>query len=263
LRDFDLTDEYRYPPQKLPILPSCLLNKDQCPIDAETKKLMTKFPVRQLYGKLNWLMTMARPDIAVAMGYIGAYLDNPSMESWLAMIGITLYLSATKDIKMMFGRKHTNNPRLYAHTDASFAHVNDQYSSRSGGVLFYDNTVILQYTKKQVTVAQNTMEAELYAAREIINHIRFYIELLTNFGIIQQGPVDIYVDNIATLHFIEHPTGNKSRHLEAFVKLLRQLVDTGVLRFNFIVTAANLADFYTNIRALQPFITARQQLGLE
>jgi hypothetical protein len=224
---------------------------------------MSRLPVRQLYGKFNWLMIMARPDIAVAMGYIGAYIDNPSIESWLAMIGIALYLKATKELKMMFGRHHTNNPRLFAHSDASFAHVYDQHSSRSGGVLFYDNTVILQYTKKQSTVAQNTMEAELYAAREIINHIRFYIELLSNFGIDQRGPVDIYVDNIATLHFIEHPTGNKSRHLEAFVKLLRQLVETDVLRFQFIVTAANLADFYTNIRTLQPFITARQQLGLQ
>jgi hypothetical protein len=163
---------------------------------------------------------------------------------------------------MKFGRQHSQTPKLYAHSDASFANPYDQMRSRSGGVIWYDNTVLLAYSKKQTTTALNTMEAELYAAREIVKHVTFYIELFKDFNIDNQGTVIIYIDNIATLHFIDHPTGNKSRHLEVCVLHLRELVRQGIISWSYIFHLANSADFYTNIRSRTLFDTQRDQQGM-
>jgi hypothetical protein len=263
IRDFDMLDDIKYPILPIPFNPNHKISIEQSPNkdDNEYIKIMLQFPFRKLYGKLNWLCGVLRKDIEVAMGYIGAYISNPGIEHWIALIEIVQYLKGTINMKMIYGRNHSEKPYLYAHSDASYANPLDQHRSRSGGVIFYDNTVLLCYSRKQTHVATGTMEAELIAAMEIVKEIQFYIDMLGNFGILNLLPVPIYIDNKATLHLIDHPTGRRTRQLEAKMANIRELKGK-ILEFLYIISPANTADQFTNARDRKTFEVARTQIGL-
>jgi hypothetical protein len=263
IRDFDMTDDEQYPILHIPFNTTKKISIEQSPSKDDKRyiKIMSRFPFRKLYGKLNWLCNVLRKDIEVAMGYVGAYLSNPGIEHWIALIEILQYLKGTINMRMIYGRQHSKKPFLYAHSDASYANPMDQFRSRSGGVIFYDNTALLCYSRKQTHVATGTMEAELIAALEIVKEVQFYIDMLSNFGIQNLTPVPIYIDNKATLHLIDHPTGRRTRQLEAKMANIRQLKGK-ILEFLYIISPANTADQFTNARPRKTFEIARSQIGL-
>jgi hypothetical protein len=263
IRDFDMTDDKKYPILHIPFNPNVKLSLSQSPSEYEVnyKNNMNKIPYRILHGKLNWLCQVLRKDIEVALAYTGAYLNNPGVEHWLALIDIVRYLKGTINMKMIYGRSHSKHPHLYAHSDASYANPMDQSRSRSGGVIFYDNTALLCYSRKQTHVATSTMAAELIAATEIVKEIKFYVDMFKNFGINDLLPVPVYIDNKATLHLIDHPTGRRTRQLEAKMENIRELKDK-VLNFLYIISPANSADQFTNARPRPIFERARSQIGL-
>jgi hypothetical protein len=208
---------------------------------------------------------MFRKDIEVALGFIGSYTDNPSIQAWVALVDCAIYVRDTCEMRMIYGREHSKELRMYAHSDSSFANPMDQYRSRSGGVIYLDNTVICCYSKKEKSAATaiSTAEAELYAVINITNEIIFYIDLLDNFNIETDGPIDIYVDNTAVLNMLDHPTGGKSKHVESRLSRIRDLIDSKIVNFEYIISPANTADQFTNIRTKDAFITARDKIGLQ
>jgi hypothetical protein len=96
---------------------------------------------------------------------------------------------------------------------------------------------------------------------EIVKEIQFYIDMLGNFGILNLLPVPIYIDNKATLHLIDHPTGRRTRQLEAKMANIRELKGK-ILEFLYIISPANTADQFTNARDRKTFEVARTQIGL-
>jgi hypothetical protein len=265
IKDFGLDNKDNYPTVEVPFNPYRMLQPGDRPQDEIAKRRMRKYPFRQLYGKLNWLCTMFRKDIEVALGFIGAYIENPGMEAWIALVDCAVYVRDTCEMRMIYGREHSEELRMYAHSDSSFANPMDQYRSRSGGVIYLDNTVICCYSKKEKSTATaiSTAEAELYAVINITNEIIFYIDLLENFNIITDGPIDVYVDNTAVLNMLDHPTGGKSKHVESRISRIRFLIDEEILNFEYIISPANTADQFTNIRTKDAFITARDKIGLQ
>jgi hypothetical protein len=267
IKDFNLDDKILYPTVVIPFNPYKILTPLQQPDDEREKNKMKRYPFRQLYGKLNWLCTMFRKDIEVALGFIGAYCENPSIESWVALVDCAVYVRDTCEMRMIYGREHSNSTHsnMYAHSDSSFANPMDQYRSRSGCVVFLDNTVISCFSRKQTAVATatSTTEAELYATIETVHEVLFYVDLLDNFNIETDGPINIYVDNTAVLNMLDHPTGGKTKHVEARLSKIRDYVKNGTINFDYIASPANTADQFTNIRPKEAFITARNKIGLQ
>jgi hypothetical protein len=94
-------------------------NKDNRPSPMMTPKSeddrnkMAATPVREALGSLMYLMAMSRPDIALAVNQVTAYVSNPGSGHWEAVKLIFSYLAGTGNYGIRFARWRTESSHLY------------------------------------------------------------------------------------------------------------------------------------------------------
>ena len=119
------------------------------------------FPFRKLTGKLNYLATHTRPDIAATVSFLSAHNQGFDETHWQAAKRLLRYLQGTKDLGIRFSS--TSRLQLDTYVDASFAQEHDK-KSREGCVIFLCNGPVYWRSKRQTTTAASTAEAEYMAA---------------------------------------------------------------------------------------------------
>ena len=89
-------------------------------------------------------------------------------------------------------------------------------------------------------------------AREIIYHRR----LLEEFGIPQNGPIDMFIDNQAAKALSENLMSltNLSKHLAVRDRFIREAVRNKIVALKWISGGSNVADFFTKILAAPIFL---------
>ena len=145
-----------------------------------------KFPFREIIGSLQWVSTIARPDVARNINLLSRYLGKATtIARWDAAKRIVKYLLGTKNEGIRYSPENEykfretysldgdGNPvRKTDHVlfnDASFASNVDCYYSSSGSVLFLHGTPIAWKSGRQKIRAHSTCEAEWIAASDGIS----------------------------------------------------------------------------------------------
>jgi hypothetical protein len=153
----------------------------------ETPLLDNKGPItfeyREIIGCLQWVATIARPDIARNVNLLSRFLAMPpTLSRAEAAKKIVKYLVTTKmeGIGYSPGNEHTFNTTYQVDgddqavkrtnhilfNDASFASNVDSYYSNSGSVLYLHGTPVAWRSGRQKIRAQSTCEAEWIAASD-------------------------------------------------------------------------------------------------
>ena len=118
---------------------------------------------QQAIGCLTYLSTATRrPDIAIAVSILSRFMSKPSKEHWSGVKRIFRYLKGT----LNFGLKFTvdeRNLELIGFSDADWAGDLDTRHSTSGYIFKIRNSTFSWCSKKQITVAKSTPEAEYVA----------------------------------------------------------------------------------------------------
>ena len=91
-------------------------------------------------GKLQYLATVMRPDIAFAVNKLAAYTANPSLTHYMAAKHILRYPKGTMDLKLTY-RETSDTNIFYGYTDAAYANT-DNLKSTSGYVFLAGNAAI-------------------------------------------------------------------------------------------------------------------------
>ena len=130
-----------------------------------------------LVGKLSYVATNTRPDLAVIVSQLGSYVSNPTTNHFDALKRVLRGLDSTL-------------PVLVGYSDSDWARDLDTRKSRTGYVFLLNDGCITWQSKKQPTVALSTSEAESSATQEL----RWLIQLLGELGFVQP-PVLIHQDN--------------------------------------------------------------------
>jgi hypothetical protein len=94
-----------------------------------------------LIGKLQYLATATRPDIAFAVNRLAAYTANPSLTHY---------------------RNTLDSNIFYGYSDAAYANADD-LKSTSGYVFLAGGAAITWGSRKQTTIALSSTEAEYIA----------------------------------------------------------------------------------------------------
>ena len=114
---------------------------------------------RKLVGALLYAATSTRPDIAYATSMLCRAMSKPTNEVMAAALRVLAYLSRHKHV----GLRYTPCARpLEGFADADWA----VRHSQSGFVFQLGRTAVSWGSKKQVSVALSTCEAEIMAASE-------------------------------------------------------------------------------------------------
>jgi hypothetical protein len=262
ISEFQFDDDLNYPIVDIPLDPIRKLSADMCPQSDEEKEVMQRIPFQKLMGILQYLGDKVRYDILQALGTISAFMHNPGINHWVALVRVVQYLKGTRNLGLILGRKG-EEIHLTAWADANLADGKTTLRSRTGGVLMYGKSLIRCISHRQSSTASSTVQAEVNALHEVMKEVEFFRGLLTEMGIPNISATTIYEDNQSTIALTQTPGGSKrrTRYLELKLGEIREFVEVGTIYIQQVSSEDNIADFFTKSLAGQKFIQFRDFLG--
>lgn len=205
------------------------------------------FPYRQAVGALSYLMVGTRPDIAFATGVVSRTLDHPTTKDVARVKRILRYVKGTINVGITYGPPIAFQS-LKCYSDADHGGDSSTGRSTSGMICTYSNGAIAWQSKRQLTVALSSTEAEIIAASEAAREILWLTRII---GFIQNDFVNIphlFIDSESALRLAHDPpyeTHQRSKHIKLRHFFVRQCVLEKNLIVKKIDSKGQLADFLT------------------
>jgi hypothetical protein len=171
------------------------------------RPLDPSIPYNEAVGRLQYLSTTTRPDIAFAVGFATRHRQAPTVAEWRAVERIYRYLRGSTGLGLLFPAG-AGTALLEAYSDA--AHADDKETCRStlGLVCQYNHTAIIWASRLQRAVRIDTMGAEYVAASECAIELVWVKRLLREISNFSGIPA-IKIDNQAAIAIIKNPMANR------------------------------------------------------
>lgn len=200
---------------------------------------------RQAIGSLLYAALGSRPDITFAVGILGRFASNPSIEHWSAVKHLMRYIKSTIDISLPL--VNTNMSGLLAYADADHAGDTIASKSTSGYLIYVDGILVLWKSKKQGIVAQSTMEAELVAMAEAWKNLQWVQDILQEIGHRKQNttPTILNDNQSGVLVLNSGNLSSDSRHMRLRFHHLVDCIKKELLTVEYVPTNEMLADGLT------------------
>ncbi|XP_050238426.1 secreted RxLR effector protein 161-like [Mercurialis annua] len=185
---------------------------------------------RDMIGSLLYL-TASRPDIMFSVCLCARFQACPKESHLHAVKRILKYLHGTLHLGNYYPRNV--DPRLLGYSDADYAGCHIDRKSTSGTCQFLGQSLISWSSKKQVSVALSTAEAE-------------YQQLL-DYGLALDY-IPIKCDNTNAINISKNPIRHsRSKHIDIRHHFIRDHVHKGDVVIEFIDTTNQFADIFTKL----------------
>jgi hypothetical protein len=214
------------------------------PSTAEESIDMAKVPYREMIGRLLFLSTRTRPDIAVAVGIVARRVSDPRQVDWIASKRILRYLKGTASFQLRFSAE--GEVELTTYADADDATSADR-KSISGNALMIGNNALIGWTsQKQKPVALSTAEAEYIAQSEAVRETVWLRNILSDLGFTQKEPTSVYQDNTTAIAWShEEAYSKRGKDIDVRYHYTMDQVKVGNVRVQFTGTKDMVADVMT------------------
>jgi hypothetical protein len=231
----------------LPLSPTTILTRMDCPEDEDQKREVGLLPYRSLLGSLAFLASRTRPDLSYAVNVLSQFQSNPGIVHWEILVKILEYVKSTSGIRLKLNRK-TSDFQLTTYSDASFASNRDDRTSIGGTLITFNSVPIAWRTFKQKCVSLSSMEAEYIALSESVKDSLFYDRVITElvqFVKFKYSSI-VLCDNISAIDFSKSAIEKRrTKHVDIKFHFIRKLVLDNVVTLDYVNTKANLADYFT------------------
>ena len=130
--------------------------------------------------------------------------------------------------------------------DANYAQDSRDRKSTSSYTFMLAGGPIAWKSKKQMSVALSTTEAEYYALGIACQEAVWIRQLFQELFVTFDDPIHIYSDNTGTVALSDNPVfHNKSKHIDIRWHFIHDLIRSKVIRTSHIPGTQNGADFLT------------------
>lgn len=215
-----------------------------------------------LVGKLSYVATNTRPDLAVIVSQLGSYVSNPTTNHFDALKRVLRYCAGTTSFGVVLGGLDSTLPVLVGYSDSDWARDLDTRKSRTGYVFLLNDGCITWQSKKQPTVALSTSEAEYMSLSSATQELRWLIQLLGELGFVQP-PVLIHQDNQGCIQMAKgYAQHSRSKHIDIRHKHIEQAISDNILAVPYISTHDMLADLLTKPLNAPRFLDLRNRLHI-
>ena len=166
----------------------------------------------------NW----TRPDIAQAVGVLSKFSSFATTPHWRAAMNVLKYLSGTKSLYgFCFGGGTT---QIVGFCDADYAGDTEDRRSTTGYVFTLNSGAVSWASRRQLTVAASTTEAEYMAAAAVTKEALWLRTLMRDLRV-PVDTVNIYADNQWAIKLLKNPITsmrfNRSSETNASVELAK------------------------------------------
>ena len=228
----------------------------------EGEQLFDRQLYQQAIGCLTYAAMSTRPDISAAVGALSQYMANPSNDHWVGVKRILRYLKGTMDYGLSFSSDGVGD-KLFGYSDADWAGDVDTRRSTSGYVFKIGDAAVSWSSRKQVTVARSTTEAEYVALSAAAQEAIWLRRLLVDIGFSGSGPTLLYEDNNGAIDLSKNPKHhNRTKHIDISYHFTRERVLSNELSVEYCHTGDMLADTMTKGLARVQFEKFRDMLGV-
>jgi hypothetical protein len=219
----------------------------------------------ELIGTLMYPSVSTRPDITNAVRSLARYMQSPKRRHEIAAKRILRYLSGTKEIGLLFGRRGGMNVddemNLIAYGDADWANDKNDRKSITGWIVKLNGDLISWASKKQHTQSQSTCEAELYAQAAAINEVAWQRDLLKELGLNVHQPTIVYCDNQPTISVTKNGIkSERTKHVDVKYHFVTEQFNNGIIKPVYLQTDQQQADILTKALDKQRFEQFRKEL---
>ncbi|GJR73216.1 uncharacterized mitochondrial protein-like protein [Tanacetum coccineum] len=125
----------------------------------------------------------------------------------------------------------TENFGVKVYTDSDWARCLITRNPVSGFYVFLGNSLVSWKSKKQATLSRSSTKAEYRCMASATCEIIWICNVLSEFGIKNVFPVEMFCDNISALQLAANPVFHeKTKHFEIDLHLIRENVSEGVVK---------------------------------
>ena len=224
----------------------------------ENKELETL--CRSMVGKLIYIATCTRPDIAYAVNLVSRYQSRPTIELVQAIKRIFRYLRGTSTLGLQYVND-TDAARMEIYTDSDYAGDLEDRKSTSGQVIqFYGNTISWS-VRKQRSVTMSTAEAEYLALSFATTSFYGWKNCLSELGE-DPTPATIWCDSSAAIAIAQTNESRRTRHIDVAYHNTRDAIKKGDVIIRKIDSKRQLADIMTKNTTKEIFVSIRDSLSI-
>lgn len=223
-----------------PLVPNKVFNQ----VTTGSQK-MENVPYRELTGTLTYLSNATRPDIAYAASTLSQFNASPTTYHWKAAKQVLRYLKSTIDFGITYSR---NDKELEMYVDSNWAGDESDRRSRYGYVAMLANGPISWESKKQMSVAVSTMEAEYMGLSEAAKEVVYLKRLLLHMNLreLASDKINIYCDNQSAVQLSKNNVFHRrSKHIDIRFHYTRELQENDEINVGFISSNEMIADILT------------------
>jgi hypothetical protein len=195
---------------------------------------------RQMIDSLMYLKN-TRPNICFVVNTLSQYLVEPRRVHLVAAKHVMRYLKGTLD----YGLCYTGDCdfRLYGYTDSDWVGSASDRKSTSRCCFNLGSAMTSWESKKQSSIALNKAEAEYIATS--CDAIWLW-NLLTSLFDLEMDATVIFCDNQSCIKMTENPVfHDKTKHIEIWYHYIRDLVQKGAVKLQYVGTNEQVADVLT------------------
>ena len=237
----DLGVDYRIEKSpKSPMIANLVWNKDSTPLE-DIK------PLQKLFGELNYIAGLSRPDISYPVNRIARRLHDGTKEVYRSAKRILSYLVSTNDLALEVKPWRKDEWELKVYCDASFADVvEDKYKSTGGFIIYLNDSVVAWKTKKMKWICNSTAESEylsLYFASKKAITLAFIVKEVFGKDVF---PVKVMMDNQAVVQVMQrNAPGEFTKHMKTKYFSVQFWQEIGLINVEFVTSKENIADCFT------------------
>ena len=233
---------------------------------------------QELIGVLRWAAELGCVDILLETAMLSTYMALPRKGHMEQVYHVFGYLKTHSKRCLFFDPRHPDidehafsnyewydfyrdaseqipndmpPPRGHAvsthcFVDADHAPNTVTRRSQTGILIFLNRAPIVWYSKRQNAVESSTFGSEFIAMRMAVEHIEALRYKLRMFGILIEGPTNVFCDNEAVFKNTTIPESTlKKKHNSICYHRCHELVAARVMRVAKEGTLTNLADLFT------------------
>ena len=217
----------------------------------------------RVLGELQYIANATRPDITYAVNRLASYTSNPSIQHYTALKRILRYLSGTRDYCITYRALPEKIDFFSGYADAAYANA-EQNRSVTGYVFIAGDGAITWSSKKQISTALSSVQAEYIALSEASREACWLRNLYTELGWLKEDmPTVIKGDNDGSIAMAKNPKFHKrTKHIAVRWHWIRELVQEGTVDIDTCRDPDQTADILTKALSRQKHLKHTTEMGL-
>lgn len=215
-------------------------------------------PYQSLVGAKLWIARTSRPDLSYNVMSESRHLINHTNEHFRAAKMGLRYLKGTSRASLRI-KASENVPIIELFVDADHAGDKTDPKQRSiaGYIIYLFGCPIIWNSTVEKSTALSACDAEIIATCDALKKAYALAKILVElhlFDTEDDMKIVAHVDNQACKKTLENQFGtSRTRHLNIQMAWIRDLVERGVVEFQYVKSADNVADIFTKPLTREPY----------